>query len=137
MPQSSRINFDDVKARAGFRVVLSHYGLTPVGQGDQVKIRCPFHDDERPSCSVNLAKKLFHCFGCDLKGNVLYFVHRMEALHAADGATVSLRQAGWKLAEICGVPPTSSQKASETRQEPRSASTSNETATSVVSGQKR
>ncbi len=155
MPHSSRINFDELKARADFRLVLSHYGLTPVGEGNQVKIRCPFHDDERPSCSVNLEKKLFHCFACDQRGNVLDFVHRMEAIHATDGATVSLRQAGLKLAEICGVasaaatamqrgakmreggparpeqrpgPPTlSREKAARTRQELRRASTAKET----------
>lgn len=103
MPKTSRINFEELKARADFRAVLAHYSLAPVGQGDQVKIRCPFHDDERPSCSVNLEKKLFHCFSCQLSGNVLDFVHRMEALQASDGSTVSLRQAGLRLAEICGV----------------------------------
>ncbi len=94
MPHASRVNFDDLKARADFRTVLRHYGITPVGSGEQIKILCPFHDDERPSCSVNFDKKLFHCFSCNLSGNVLDFVHRMEAIHATDGATVSLRQAG-------------------------------------------
>ena len=96
MAKSHRINFDDLKARADFRAVLLHYGLTLVGSGDQAKVHCPFHDDERPSCSVNLAKRLFHCFSCQAKGNVLDFVHRMET---KDGATVSLRQAGLRLAQ--------------------------------------
>jgi hypothetical protein len=104
MPKTHRVDFDDLKARADFRAVLAHYGLTPVGSGDQTKVPCPFHDDGRPSCSVNLEKRLFHCFGCGAKGNVLEFVHRMEALEAANGATVSLRAAGLRLAEICGLP---------------------------------
>ena len=33
-----------LKARADFRSVLTHYGLTP-GRGVQFKICCPFHDD--------------------------------------------------------------------------------------------
>ena len=49
MAKSHRINFDDLKARADFRTVLLHYGLTLVGSGDQAKVHCPFHDDERPS----------------------------------------------------------------------------------------
>ena len=53
MAKSHRINFDDLKARADFRAVLLHYGLTPVGQGDQAK------------------------------GNVLEFVHRMETKDGA------------------------------------------------------
>jgi DNA primase len=114
MPKPHRVNFDGLKARADFRQVLSHYGLRPVGQGDQVKVLCPFHDDERPSCSVNLADGVFHCFGgsCQAKGNVLEFVHRMET---RDGATVSLRQAGIRLAEICGIPLDGATKRQETR----------------------
>jgi DNA primase len=123
MPNTHRVNFDDLKARADFRQVLSHYGLTIVGRGDQVKVRCPFHDDTRASCSVNLESGLFHCFGggCEASGNVLEFVHRMET---RDGATVSLRQAGLKLAEICGI----DLDVARTRQEPRTASTAKETA---------
>ena len=131
MSQSRRVNFDELKARADFRRVLLQYGLEPVGTGEQVKIPCPFHTDERPSCSVNLGKKLFHCFGCDLKGNVLDFVHRMET---KDGATVSLRQAGLKLAEICSIGGADG-KAPETRQERRSASTIKETTLSSSGGQ--
>ena len=100
MAKSHRIDFDDLKARSDFRTVLVHYGLTIAGSGEQAKVLCPFHDDERPSCSVNLAKGLWHCFrGCGA-GNVLDFVHRMET---RDGATVSLRQAAERLAAISGV----------------------------------
>ncbi len=130
MARQHRVDFDELKARADFRAVLQHYGLTLLGSGDQAKVRCPFHDDERPSCSVNLAKSLFHCFACQAKGNVLDFVHRMET---KDGATVSLRQAGMKLAELCGV----SVPGSERRQEPRRASTAKETASFTVSRPKR
>ncbi len=52
MAKAHRIDFDDLKARADFRTVLLHYGLTVVGSGDQAKVRCPFHNDERPSCSA-------------------------------------------------------------------------------------
>jgi DNA primase len=123
MAKSHRINFDDLKARADFRAVLLHYGLTLVGSGDQAKVHCPFHDDARPSCSVNLAKRLFHCFSCQAKGNVLDFVHRMET---KDGATVSLRQAGLTLASICGIVV----DGAERRQETRRARTAEKTAVS-------
>ena len=130
MAKSHRINFDDLKARADFRAVLLHYGLTLIGSGDQAKVHCPFHDDARPSCSVNLAKRLFHCFSCQAKGNVLEFVHRMET---KEGATVSLRLAGLTLASICGI----SVNGSERRQETRKASTAEETAVSPSRGHNR
>jgi hypothetical protein len=31
-------------------------------------IRCPFHDDRNPSCSVSLRKRCYHCFGCPKPG---------------------------------------------------------------------
>src|SRR4051794_10076556 len=102
MVKNYRVDFEAIKARADFRAVLAHYGLALLGQGEQAKVRCPFHDDERPSCSVNLEKGLFHCHagGCGASGNVLEFVHRMEA---RDGATVSLREAAVTLAKLCGI----------------------------------
>src|SRR3954454_9214648 len=102
MAKDYRVDFEAIKARADFRAVLAYYGLTLLGQGEQAKVRCPFHDDERPSCSVNLERGIFHCHAgsCGVSGNVLEFVHRMET---KDGATVSLREAAVKLAGICGV----------------------------------
>src|SRR5690348_14151308 len=102
MAKAFRVDFDAIKARADFRAVLAHYGLALLGRGEQAKARCPFHNDERPSCSVNLERRIFHCHAgsCGAKGNVLEFVHRMET---KDGATVSLREAAVKLADICGI----------------------------------
>ena len=100
MTDNRRVDFKDLRGRADFRAILAHYGLKPVGKGDQVKVLCPFHDDSEPSCSVNFAKRAFHCFGCQAAGNVLEFVHQMEN---RNGQAVTLRRAGILLAEICGI----------------------------------
>jgi DNA primase len=101
MADNRRVDFADIKSCADFRAVPAHYGLKPSGKGDQVKVRCPFHDDQDPSCSVNLGKGMFHCFACPAKGNVLEFVHRMEN---RDGyAPGTLRRAAMLLAEISGI----------------------------------
>ena len=100
MKDTRRVDFQDIKSRADFRAILAHYGIALVGQGDQAKICCPFHDDRDPSCSVNLAKGVFNCHACHHAGNVLDFVHRMET---KDGAKASLRQVGLLIAEICGL----------------------------------
>jgi DNA primase len=100
MQPKHKIDFRDLKARADFRAVLAHYGLQTVGSGEQTRMRCPFHDDERPSCSVNLAEGVWNCHaGCGA-GNVLDLVHRLEA---KDGATVTLPMAARTLADICGI----------------------------------
>jgi DNA primase len=100
MADNRRVDFVDLRKRADFRAVLNHYGITPRGKGDQVKIPCPFHDDVEPSCSVNHVKRVYNCFGCHAGGNVLEFVHEMEN---RNGQGVTLRQAGILLAEVSGI----------------------------------
>src|SRR3954468_8546867 len=100
MADNRRVDFNDLRRRADFRAILAHYGLNPVGKGDQVKVQCPFHPDEEPSCSVNLGKRVYHCFACQAAGNVLEFVHRMEN---RNGEAVTLRRAGILLAEVSGI----------------------------------
>ena len=69
-----------------------------------MKALCPLHDDERPSLSVQLGEKVFHCFAPNCPahegGDILDFVHLMETHR---GSTTSLRQAGITLADICGL----------------------------------
>jgi DNA primase len=42
--------------------------------------RCPFHEERSPSFSVNAGKKLYYCFGCGAKGDVIEFVRQTEAV---------------------------------------------------------
>lgn len=73
------INFQTVRENLDFAEVLAHFGFQTKANGqDQVKIHCPFHDDSNPSCGVNLSKKVFHCWSCQTKGNVLDFYARMQ-----------------------------------------------------------
>ena len=41
---------------------------------------CPWHDDHNPSLSVDETKGLFHCFGCDAKGDIIELVRKMEGV---------------------------------------------------------
>ena len=50
---------------------------------------CPFHNDNHPSMSVNNEKKMFNCFSCNTKGNVIYFMSRFHNI-TDDQATIML-----------------------------------------------
>ena len=50
---------------------------------------CPFHSDKNPSMSVNNEKKMFNCFSCNTKGNVIYFFSRFNNI-TEDQATIRL-----------------------------------------------
>ena len=69
------LDFREIKASVRFEQVLEHYGieLRPA-KGSELLGLCPFHEDTKPSFRVNTEKRVYHCFGCDAKGNVLDFV---------------------------------------------------------------
>ena len=91
------IDFGFVKENASFERVLRHYDLVVRGTGTQRSIVCPFHPDKKPSCRVELDKKIWHCFACQASGNILEFVARME------GDAEDLRAAAIKIAEVCRI----------------------------------
>ena len=41
---------------------------------------CPFHEEDTPSFYANLNTGVYHCFGCDTKGNATTFVAEMEGI---------------------------------------------------------
>ena len=47
------------------------YLTNPKKNRDSLISRCPFHDDDNPSFSVNLKNGMYHCFGCNEQGNLL------------------------------------------------------------------
>src|ERR1700693_6176012 len=109
---SQYIDFAFVKEHASFERILAHYNLKSRGSGVQRSVLCPFHPDKRPSCRVELDKKIFHCFACETSGNVLEFVARME------GDADDLRAAATKIAAICEIaiaPPRAGGKATGRR----------------------
>lgn len=54
--------------------VLHYYGYDV--QSD--KIICPFHEDVNPSMKIDYLSDRFYCFGCNISGNALDFVQKME-----------------------------------------------------------
>lgn len=42
--------------------------------GNEIKIKCPFHTDETPSLGVNKVKKVYNCFSCGRGGDYVNFV---------------------------------------------------------------
>ena len=59
-------------------VVSEHVQLKRVGRRWQGL--CPFHQEKSGSFSVNAEEKLYYCFGCGAKGDVITFVREIEHL---------------------------------------------------------
>jgi len=90
MPDTKNwVDFRHVRESVDFGEVLEAYGVTLKLRGaDQHHGFCPLpnHDGQKrsPSFSANLARRIFHCFGCEAKGNAIEFVAMMEGLNPDD-----------------------------------------------------
>ncbi|MBO4668251.1 MAG: DNA primase [Bacilli bacterium] len=74
--------------------VISHY-LSLEKKGSNYMAVCPFHDDTKPSLTVNREKKWFKCFACNTSGNAIDFVKKYK--------NVSFLEAVKEVAEISGI----------------------------------
>jgi DNA primase len=73
---------DAVKAAADMVAVVE--GRTTLRKsGSRFTGRCPFHEERTPSFSVNAVDKLYYCFGCGAKGDLITFVRETEGLDFA------------------------------------------------------
>ena len=45
---------------------------------EEVKVRCPFHDDNKPSASINTVKNLFHCWVDNIGYNEEQFMAKIN-----------------------------------------------------------
>jgi DNA primase len=77
-----RSSVEEVVAAADMVEIVS--GRTQLRRsGAQLTGRCPFHDDQNPSFSVNAVEKLYHCFTCGEGGDLIKFVRETEGLEFA------------------------------------------------------
>jgi DNA primase len=75
-------SLEEVKAAADIVAVVS--ARTQLRKaGARYLGRCPFHEERTPSFSVNPHDKLYYCFGCGAKGDLITFVRETEQLDFA------------------------------------------------------
>lgn len=92
-PSTGGIDYAALRQQVSMEQILAHLGCLSKLKGTGVQRRgpCPLHDSQDPrkrSFSVNLDKKVFHCFHppCGAHGNVLDLwavVHRLPLYQAA------------------------------------------------------
>lgn len=80
---SGRIQDEDVayiRDHAPIDEIVGDYVQLKNAGGGQKKGLCPFHDEKSPSFHVTPSKGYFHCFGCQVGGDVIAFVMKMDHL---------------------------------------------------------
>ena len=79
---SGRIGEDKVeqiRGRADIVEVISSYVNLKRSGRNHVGL-CPFHAEKTPSFNVNADRQIYHCFGCEVGGDVFAFLMNMEGL---------------------------------------------------------
>ena len=67
---SGRIDVDAIRSAVAISEVIGRY-VELRKAGAEFKGLCPFHEERTPSFSVNDAKGIFRCFGCNAGGDVI------------------------------------------------------------------
>ena len=89
-------DIDKVREATDFVAVASdHIALKKVG--NRWTGLCPFHAEKTPSFTVNAEEKLFYCFGCQAKGDVITFVREIEHLDFVETVERLAARAGIQL----------------------------------------
>jgi len=70
---------EEIRQAADIVEIVSAY-VTLKRRGKNYFGLCPFHTEKTPSFSVNPEKQIFHCFGCQIGGNVITFIMKIENL---------------------------------------------------------
>ena len=99
------VDFKLLRQQLSFQQVLQHYKVEVKAKGHQHHGFCPLpkHNGKKnsPSFSVHLEKKIFHCFGCGAKGNILDFALLMDG--GTPGDSDALRKTALALQKRFGL----------------------------------
>jgi DNA primase len=87
---------DDLRRQADIVRVIQDY-VSLKKKGANWMACCPFHQEKTPSFSVNPAKDIFFCFGCQKGGSVFNFVMEIERVSFPEAVKIVAEKANVQL----------------------------------------
>lgn len=96
MPLIPEDVLDEIQARTDIAELIGRY--IPLRRaGRHFKALCPFHKERTPSFHINTEKQIFHCFGCQIGGNVFGFLMHQERLTFPEAVRQLAEQTGVRI----------------------------------------
>lgn len=84
---------EEIKLRCEISEVIGSY-FNVQRAGSAFKALCPFHKEKTPSFHINVARQIFHCFGCGEGGDVVRFVMLYEGVDFMTAIKMLAQRAG-------------------------------------------
>jgi len=85
---------DEIKSRLDVVDIIGEYlPLKPAGSGS-FKTNCPFHQEKTPSFFVNRPRQSWHCFGCNIGGDIITFIEKIEGMEFIEALELLAQKAG-------------------------------------------
>lgn len=97
MAKINQQDIDNLRERADMIEVVSGYTALKRGGTNTMKGLCPFHSEKTPSFTVDRARGLFFCFGCQEGGDLYKFVEKVENLAFPEAVEWVARRFGYEL----------------------------------------
>jgi DNA primase len=105
-----RSGIEAVKARINISDIVRRYvDLKPVS--GRWMGACPFHQETKPSMSVNDEEGFFYCFGCQASGDVIDFYGRINGLEFRESLEQLAAECGIELSHVPHDPHAAERKA--------------------------
>ncbi len=98
---SARDNIQEIKARLSLVDLAKRYlDLRPMG--NRLVAPCPFHQETKPSFSINEDEGTFYCFGCQAAGDIFDFYGRVNGTDFRETLEALAEETGVKLQSFHG-----------------------------------
>lgn len=90
---------EEIKEKLNVVDVLKQY-IEVMPAGKNFKAKCPFHGDNSPSLMVSPERQSWHCFGCNVGGDIFTFVTKYENIEFFEALRILAEKAGVELKRV-------------------------------------